>query len=177
MRGHSYQNLANEDVQSGRAAKVVPPSGRPLHDYVPLYFGHKTPMVAVNKRQNEEIVFLRFSLEILTLPGVIITDGNARSNATKFQAYAQLGDLSFLDVKAIHSVKYAGDSELKRRKQAEILIPDKLPFGQVLDIMCFSKNAQERTLKILEDFSITKPVTLAHTGIFTEGWRFDDYLH
>ncbi len=36
MRGQSYRNLANEDVQAGRAAIVVPVTGKPLHDYVPV---------------------------------------------------------------------------------------------------------------------------------------------
>ncbi len=39
MRGQSYRNLSNQDVQQGRAGINVPVSGRPLHDYTPLYFG------------------------------------------------------------------------------------------------------------------------------------------
>ncbi|MEO7163043.1 MAG: DarT ssDNA thymidine ADP-ribosyltransferase family protein, partial [Bdellovibrionia bacterium] len=49
MRGRGYFDLSNEDVQAGRAAITVPVTNRPLHDYVPLYFGFKTPMVACNQ--------------------------------------------------------------------------------------------------------------------------------
>lgn len=166
MRGRTYQNIANEDVQAGRAAKTVPPTNRPLHDFVPLYFGFKTPMVAVNKDKNEELVFLRFSLEILTTPGVVITDGNARSNVTKFRSYTQIDDLSIVDAKAVNIVKYAHDGELKRKKQAEILVPDKLPFSQVFDIICFSEAARTKALAILDGFGINKPVYV------NPGWYF-----
>ncbi len=166
MRGQTYQNIANEDVQAGRAAKTVPPSNRPLHDYVPLYFGFKTPMVAVNQDKNEEIIFLRFSLEILTSPGVVITDGNARSNSTTFRAYTCIEDLAIVDAKAVNTVKYAHDGELKRKKQAEILIPDHLPFTQVFDIMCFSDSIRTKTLEILDKFGINKSVYV------NPGWYF-----
>lgn len=166
MRGQTYQNIANEDVQAGRAAKTVPPTNRPLHDYVPLYFGFKTPMVAVNQDKNEEIIFLRFSLEILQVPGVVITDGNARSNSTAFRAYSGINALSIVDAKAVNTVKYAHDGELKRRKQAEILVPDRLPFAQVFDIVCFSDSARAKALKILDKFGTNKPVYV------NPGWYF-----
>jgi hypothetical protein len=158
---HAYQNIANEDVQAGRAVKLVLPTNRPLHDYVPLYFGNKTPMVAANQDRNEEIIFLRFSLNLLALNGVVISDGNARANNTKFQIFSKLDDLSILDVQAIHNVKYAKDPELKRKKQAEILIPDRLPFSQVFDIACFSNSAREETLKILDEFDMKLSVLVS----------------
>ncbi|MBI2579366.1 MAG: DUF4433 domain-containing protein [Candidatus Aenigmarchaeota archaeon] len=77
MRGTSYRNLANDDVQAGRAAKSISVTGRPLHDYVPLYFGSRTPMVAVNQRENESLVFIRFSLDMLAMGDVVISDGKA----------------------------------------------------------------------------------------------------
>jgi len=159
MAGRDHRSVANEDVQAGRAAKVVPLSGRALHDYVPLYFGVKTPMVAVNQDQNEAIVFLRFSLDVfLSIAGVVISDGNARSNVTRFFLFAKIDDLSVLDVAAIHTYKYARDPELKRKKQAEILVPDHLPMAQLFDIICFSVEARSRVLEILDNFGINKPV-------------------
>ncbi len=166
MRGRTYQNIANEDVQAGRAAKTVPPTNRPLHDYVPLYFGFKTPMVAVNQEKNEEIIFLRFSLEILQFPGVVITDGNARSNSTAFRTYSGIDDLSIVDAKAVNTVKYAHDGELKRCKQAEILVPDSLPFVHVFDLVCFSDSTRAKVLRILEEFGINKPIYV------NPGWYF-----
>ena len=166
MRGQSYRNVANEDVQAGRAAIVVPASQKPLHDYVPLYLGFKTPMVAINQAHNEDLLFLRFSLDVLATPGSVVCDGNARSLATKFYLFNGPDIFSNLDVAAIRSVKYAKDPELKRKKQAEILIPDKLPMSQMLDMICYSESTKTRALSILSEFGIKRAVTV------NQGWYF-----
>ena len=166
MRGTAYNNLSNLDVQQGRAGITVPATGRPLHDYVPLYFGFKTPMVAWNQDKNEQLIFLRFSLNILVLPGVVISDGNARSIATKFVKYSGLDDLAVVDPKAIQTVKYGHDPELKRRKQAEILVPDKIQVSEIYDVICFSKAAVERAMEVFKKSAINKSVYV------NSGWYF-----
>ena len=150
----AYTNISNEDVQSGRANIVVPPTGKPLHDYVPLYFGNRTPMVAVNKNVNEKIIFLRFSLNILALGDIVITDGNARSGSTVFKSYTQLNDLDILKPSSINTVYYAHDPEIKRQKQAELLIPDRLSITHLLDIICFSQNTRIALLALLTQYGI-----------------------
>jgi hypothetical protein len=166
MRGYAYFNLSNEDVQAGRSAITIPGSDRPLHDYVPLYFGFKTPMVAANQAHNESLLFLRFSLEVLRLPGVVITDGNARSMRTKFRTFRSIDDLNILDPKAIQTIKYAGDDERKRKKQAEILVPDQLSITVMQDIICFSSTTRKRVVDILHKNGINKSV------IVNMGWYF-----
>ena len=150
MRGHTYRNLANEDVQAGRAAKTVPATGRPLHDYVPLYFGNRTPVVAVNEQHNEELVFIRFSLDLLAQGNVVITDGNARSGTTVFRLFTALADLDLLDPRAINTVRYAGDAELRRKKQAEALVLERLSLDYAYDFIVYSQTAQERLLEIFD---------------------------
>lgn len=171
MRGQTYHNLANEDVQAGRAAIIVSASQKPLHDYVPLYLGFKTPMVAINQAHNEDLLFLRFSLDILATAGAVVCDGNARSNGSKFYLFNGPDVFSNLDVKAIRSVKYSGDTELKRKKQAEVLIPDHLPVSQMLDIVCYSESARTRALSILSEFGIRKAVKA------NQGWYFVNSPH
>ena len=166
MRGQSYRNLANEDVQAGRAAIVVPVTGKPLHDYVPLYLGFKTPMVATNQAHNEDLLFLRFPLDILSTPGSIVCDGNARSQGSKFFLFTGPEVFSNLDISAIRTVKYAKDAELKRKKQAEVLIPDRLPTSQMFDMLCYAESAKTRSLSILSEFGIKKSVTV------NPGWYF-----
>ena len=152
MPAGSYRSLANEDVQAGRATKIVPATGRPVHDYVPLYFGNRTPMVAVNEAQNADIVFIRFSLDLLAVGNVVITDGNARSGPTQFRVFTQLRDLDLVDPKAINTVKYAGDPELKRKKQAEVLVPERLSLVYVYEFICYSEEARQRLLAIFGQY-------------------------
>lgn len=157
MRGHTYLNLSNQDVQAGRAAITIGATGKPLHDYVPLYIGFKTPMVAVNKGHNEDLLFLQFSLDILTSGGVVIADGNARSTRTQFKVYTQINDFDFLDITAIRALKYAHDNELARKKQAEVLVPDTLQISQLLYITCYSESAKTRVLEIFSNSGIKVP--------------------
>jgi hypothetical protein len=138
----SIFDISNPDIQEWRSQKSIPQTNRSIHDYVPLYFGFKTPMVACVQGINEKIVFLRFSLNILELPEVIISDGNARSDNTLFRSFSSPDDLVFLDVRTIHSVKYANDPEKKRRKQAELLVLDRVSVDQILDIICYSEAAK-----------------------------------
>lgn len=166
MRNHNYKNLANDDVQAGRAAIIVPVTQLPLHDYVPLYLGFKTPMVATNQNHNEDILFLRFSLDILSTKDSVICDGNARSLTSKFYLFNGPDTFSSIDISAVKSVKYARDPELKRKKQAEVLILNRLPIAQMHDIVCYSESAKTRILAILNEFGINKLVNV------NKGWYF-----
>jgi len=60
IKGRSYKDLSNPSVQLGRDAVTVSVSKKPLHDYVPLYFGWKTPMVMVHHNKNEDLIFFDF---------------------------------------------------------------------------------------------------------------------
>jgi len=115
-------------------------------------------MVAWNQTQNEHMIFLRFSLDILGQVGVVISDGNARSIATRFFSFTNVDDLAQLDASAINTVKYARDPELKRRKQAEILVPDFLAISECIDIIVFSMISAATVLAILGRFGIKKSV-------------------
>lgn len=66
--GLQYIDLSDQSVQLGREQKTVPATGRGLHEYVPLYFGWKSPMLMSHQDKNEQIIYLRFSLEIQKQP-------------------------------------------------------------------------------------------------------------
>ena len=168
MRSKAYSSLANHDVQAGRSTVVVPVSNRSLHDYVPLYFGFKTPMVAYNQSCNEQLLFLRVSLNILGTPGVVFSDGNARSTGSKFYLFNHLDDLKALDCRAVQSVRYAHDQEFKRKKQAELRIPDSLGLEQVIGIICISQESAKPIMKILRDSGTPIPLHV------NPGWYFRD---
>jgi len=158
VTSQKYFDLSDPSVQLGREQKIIPATGKNLHDYVPLYFGWKPPMLFTHQDKFEEIIYLRFSLNILTTHGAVISDGNARSHGTSFYLFSGFDDLTNLNVKAINDVKWSGDSEKKRQKQAEILIPNLIPFSQVLDIICYSPRASKQVVDILQNLGITKTV-------------------
>ena len=168
MQSRRYTRLDNEDVQAGRASVVVPQTGKALHDYVPLYLSYKTPMAAANQHRNEEWGYLTFSLVDLvnSIGNIVITDGNARSSLTKFQLVTSLDDFAILDVKAINSVSYGKDNELRRKKQAEMLIPNRLPLQNLLWISVINNIARAKVETIAGGYNHKIKVQVR------EGWYF-----
>ena len=144
-----FKDISNESVQCGRAAIIIPCSGRPLHDYVPLYWGRKTPMVSALRKRNETLLFLMFFTNLLAEYDCMISDGNARSHGTTFRAYIELSDLDILSPKDINTVKYAYDEAVKRRKQAELLILNRLPLKHLLYIVCHSAMVKTKVETLL----------------------------
>ena len=59
---------------------------------------------------------------------------------------------------AIRTRKYAYDSEIKRKKQAEVLIPDGLSMAHLSYITCYSEDAKNRILAIWSQSGINEPV-------------------
>lgn len=75
--GHT--SFANEEIQSHRhAIRPDPEYSFTIHDYVPLFFTSKPPLL-YKFRQTQEIIKIQISTELLAIPGAIFFDMNARS--------------------------------------------------------------------------------------------------
>lgn len=121
-------SVAMAKIQDIRSGKRVP-GGRPLHDYANLYLCARNPMLFKLKHRHRELCVLRVALDVLDLPDVIITDGNAASDYTAFwPSPAGLGKLNGAlvfaeDWTAADQIAYW---EKKRVKCAEVLVPDRV---------------------------------------------------
>ena len=167
--GKKYIDLSNESVQSGGSNITIECTGKALHDYVPLYWGKKTPMVAVNQDRNERLIFLMFSTNFLGEYDCVICDGNARSRSTLFRKFKALNDLDLLHPLSINTVKYAISDEVKRRKQAEILVLDSLPLTHLLRIVCHSAIAKVRIEALLATHGINRGVYVGAGNYYFKG--------
>ena len=122
----NHNSVAMEVIQERRGKKIVP-GGRPLQEYVNLYFHARNPMLYVLQSRHIDLCILRISAEILDLPGVVITDSNASSEYARF-APAPRG-LSIVDKEMTFAEYWTHPDmyEAMRRKSAkcaEVLIPD-----------------------------------------------------
>lgn len=147
--GLAIEDISNASVQDGRSTKTIPCSGKLLHDYVPLYWGKKTPMVSTLRDRNETLIFLMFSTNLLSDYSCVISDGNARSAETTFVNFTHIDDLNILYPKDINTSQYANDSDVKRHKQSELLVLNKLPLKHLLRIICFSESVKSAVEKLL----------------------------
>jgi hypothetical protein len=123
-----HRSVAMAEIQQRRSVKVVP-GGRPLHDYVNLYFHARNPMLYKRRAQHQALCVLRISAEVLDLPGAIICDGNAASGYTRFWPSPEgLKFLSRDDVFAEWWTDANPIEELRRKrvKCSEVLVPNQI---------------------------------------------------
>ena len=118
-----FRSIADEGIQARRSATAVPVGkGGTIHDYVPLFFGARPPMLyAVKfKFSQEDIVTLLVNWSVLDLATTVFTDGNAATGGTNF--LHGKGELGRVDREAAGAVRWSEPSDLRRKKAAEVLV-------------------------------------------------------
>jgi hypothetical protein len=121
----------------------------PYHDYVPLYFNTHTPMQYVLTHdvkgrkaviEQSDLVFILFKAQtIFSIPNVQFTDGNAADRESTL--YKEMTDLGKLDWPVILEKNRCYNSELKRKKAAEVLVPSRIPPEYFQKIACYDGDA------------------------------------
>jgi hypothetical protein len=86
--------------------------------------------------RNRPHVFIRVGLEVADNPGTLFTDGNAASDATQF--FADRHDIYKVPWGILHRNRWTGSYVLdgRRKRCAEVLIPDKIEMRFILDVVC-----------------------------------------
>ena len=151
-------SIANGNIQQRRQAKAVP-GGRPLHDYVNLYFCARNPMMYKRKAQHASLCVLRISPELIHLPGVLVTDRNAAADLAIFLA-APAG-LSVVNAELTFARSWTDDDPIeyhirKSAKLAEVLVPEKVAFKFVLGayVLCNSTKNQLEAMGVQINISV-----------------------
>ncbi len=145
-----HVDLAMAEIQERRDGKLVPDVRRTklreLHEYAPLYVCPRNPMLYVRSARHEEICVLGVDPAVLDLEGVVVTDGNAASDYTRFASAPE--GLGLVD-DAMTFAEYWTDPivysyyEKKRRKCAEVLVPDRIDSGFITGVYVSCERARE----------------------------------
>jgi hypothetical protein len=109
-----------------------------LGDYVPFYFGYRSPMLfniatgyrGVVKRPQSDIVYLVCKLDSLVKAAcpLIFTDGHAKNQVTRF--FTDTTDLNQIDWDSVNALTWKNTEDKPdrmRRKQAECLVKSEVP--------------------------------------------------
>ncbi len=145
----SPRSIADPAVQARRARKVVPPSGRRLHEYANLYFNARNPMLYRRSNLHEELCVLRISQDVLDLPGVVIADCNASSDYVAFRP-SPTGLESIVYEHTFAEWWYRPDLDqveqwrLSSATQAEVLVPDLVPIRFIVGGYVASRDALDK---------------------------------
>ena len=139
-----HESVALEEVQGLRAAKAVP-RGLPLHEYVNLYFDARNAMMFRIRSSN--LVVIRISPTVLDWDGVVIADGNAANRPTFFLPSPK--GLQDLVEERVYAERWdVGDiwekHERKRQRQAEVLVPNRIPPDAVIGVFARTNSVAER---------------------------------
>lgn len=121
-------SVASPGVQERRASKVVP-GAKPLHEYVNLYICARNPMMYLRCSYHLELSVLRISPSVLSLPSVVIADGNAASDYTSF--WSSPAGLVKIEKDVVFAEWWTDPDQItawrkKTAKCAEVLVPEKL---------------------------------------------------
>lgn len=159
----NYTSIAYEHIQDRRANKVVPcGSGGNLHDYVPFYFAARSPMLyAIHKGYVEGYESGQASiLHLVTSPAdianasldFVFTDGHAVIGYTTFYddlaSLPEAIDWEMMEAKVWRDTNEDGDR--KRRRQAEFLVHQRVPWSLILGIGVQNQAAKGKVNKILK---------------------------
>lgn len=127
----AHKSVAMQEIQERRTTVRVPtPQGsRPLHSYVNLYITARNPMLSKLRDQHMNLCVVRVKKQVLSLPGVVVTDCNASSGYARFGA--GLDGLAMIN-KDLVFARYWTDADpiayyrKKSAKCAEVLVPDQV---------------------------------------------------
>lgn len=168
--GQTYRTIHNTAVQATRRATPVPcgPGGT-VHDYVPFYFGPRSVMllnlhtgrVPGYTEGQEPLVYLVARAQQVTQAGqpFVFTDGHGLAKFTQW--FTDLHHLDTIDwalLKARYWQDTPEDNDRQRRKQAEFLVWQSLPWDLLAGIGVQTEAMRLRVEQRLQHHPDCKPL-------------------
>jgi len=159
--GLGYTDIAHQHIQDRRSSKLVPCGpGGVLHDYVPFYFAPRSPMLFAIHRNNvvgyddgqEPVVHLVSAAQHIEKLGLrfVFSDGHGTMFYTDF--FDSLDALDRVDWPVMRATFWADtydDNDRKRRRQAEFLVHQIMPWSGVLSIGVMSATVRTQVQAML----------------------------
>lgn len=125
--GHRYQDISMEGVQLRRQLRRI--FDRPLHQYVPLFFQQRNPMMYYLKEHAAELVWLEIDAYALPKQSLVTANGNAACDNTQF-CLGLAPD--FLDWNVLHASSWHDIADGKRKRAAELLCLSHVPAAAIV---------------------------------------------
>lgn len=159
MRDPNYVSIGDSQVIGIRASRDV--KGYHLSEYIPFYLGPRSPMLyviqhgynGVARVEAENIVYCVIRLDDLINSDIdcMFTDGHALSAFTSFY---QKNKLLLIDEVVNYDDVYSSqwdlenDLDLKRRKEAELLVKSDLGPQYIRGFVVYNEKAKQRLVNM-----------------------------
>ena len=178
--GLLYRTNHNAEVQEKRKVSAVRcgPGGT-VHDYVPFYFGHLSPMMLNLKTGRvpdyddgqEPLIYLVSSCQAVRDDGCnfVFTDGHCLATFTSW--FDDLSDLDKVDWEVVYARYWSDcidDMDRQRRKQAEFLVHGFVDWRLIDHIVVIDDERRDAVRDILGSFD-------SHLGrdvVVERGWYY-----
>ena len=134
--GVEHRDIADPDVVRRRQDRKVGEGGASILDYVPLYFNPKNPMLSVKRDVQDKIAILCVDPRYVDDPAVFVADGNAASTRTQIFRDRSTSEMQSVNWSFVLGMGGwpPGDHESSRKKCAEVLVPDSVPFDRLRQV-------------------------------------------
>lgn len=169
----NYINIGDSTLIAQRndyPVGINPPNGQ-LGEYVPFYFGPLSPMLlniktghrGITQRPQDEIIYIVCQVNTLVeqCDEWCFTDGHAKNTITEF--YNDLDNLSDVDWNMVperHWKNTEDDFDRMRRKQAEFLVKNHVPFSCISSIVVLNQARKDFVEEIINRIGLEIPVRI-----------------
>lgn len=144
-KGLVTEDISNKQVNERRNRIVETLDGN-IHDYAPLYFNPRNPMLyfLCKNMDKRKLVLLKVNPHILLTDNVAFSDGNAAVMTTNF--YNNIDDFNKLNWNVIQNEYWTNHPDGKRIKCSEVLVRDKIPMFYITDLFTYNQETLEKIL-------------------------------
>lgn len=142
---------------------VNPPNGT-LGEYIPFYFGSRSPMLyniykgyGVKQFPQEEIIYLCCKLQDIIESEYewCFTDGHAKTKTTEFfNNINYLERINKQDVDATYWIANEKDKDIRRKKQAEFLVKSELNANFISIIVTYNENMKNIVTELVKNTNL-----------------------
>ncbi|MDM8535290.1 DUF4433 domain-containing protein [Desulfobacterales bacterium HSG17] len=162
--GFVYKTIHNIDIQSHRRLTQIPcSSGGSIHDYVPFYFGPRSPMLyrlhtrweTDYKDGQESLIYLISTVQTMNYAGknFVFSDGHGIAVFTEW--FDNLANLNNVDWETVYTWFWRDtveDMDRQRRKQAEFLVYGFCEWSLIHEIGVINNHMKSRAENIMKVF-------------------------
>ncbi|HAC65685.1 MAG TPA: DUF4433 domain-containing protein [Cyanothece sp. UBA12306] len=150
-----FTPIYDSEIVSKRQDKLIA-EGVSLWNYANLYFQPRNPMMyrVVHEKNKRDIAIVAVKSTILSEKGVIITDGNAANNGTKFYDSPKGKNILQNNWKIIQNEWWNNSDGSKRIIMSECLVSKKVTSEFIDSIHVCDHITQKKTEKLLKNSKI-----------------------
>jgi hypothetical protein len=155
-----FVQIGDSSLISARNTFLMP-NGKTLGDYIPFYFGVRTPMLYVIQRGGSftarsnpgNIVYCITTVAKIIEHKIdfVFTDGHAVDSFTTFYLPSDIDKVDeILDKEAIKSKYWKDENDLdkKRRKEAEFLAASDIPYSAISGFAVYNDFVKEKMVAL-----------------------------